>query len=504
MNFKPNCEFCDAPLPNDSRFCDRCGAPKLRPQSGDAAPVSGYSRHLDMWLGFSLLYPEGWKTVNFAVGGVHFENPEGSAVLQFNSYPPDSMINAVQRAEMVLADAPQLEAKLSPGSDDHEAHVVFKGPDWEGMLFSRMTEGGSTVAVGRKKPGTDLDLRPHFETLLTSLESVTSAPKEQVADPVENSFHLVRPKGWNLETSFTLVNNISREPVFLLHPSSTRHISLERAYLMQNFHDAELPRKSEGEEGFFQKVGRAFQEAGTHMSKQPGDEVLPYEKGLEYAVDHFFWPRLKGETPSLERIGFTPLSFNHGELRLRHPGNMVEVMTLITGRYPGAAAGGRWFGGKVFTYRAPAAYMEQFEPVLRGVQQSFRLNPQWLAQENRNFQQRLGQQQAFQQNMLHQRQSQLRANEMAFQNTQAMYNSGPSVLDTGMESWNRQQAMTDHGHHQSVNTVHEWSDYANMNTGTVYALPIHFEKYWDTNRDHIVGTNLAIDPPADWTPLRKV
>ena len=234
-----------------------------------------------------------------------------------------------------------------------------------------------------------------------------------------------------------------------------------------------------------------------------GEVVCPF-KGLKPAVEHFFLPHWQQHLPGCELISVDEFGPNNSaaDVRISIPGGLTRVYRLEGAPVPGSD---RWVAGHTYYYQAPTEMMPQFEPLFRGVAESQQANPDWNSRE----QARVAHENAMQQQQFNQMMAANRARRQqenaAFQRTQAAFaDCSNTILDGGMAGWQARQSSSDYLQHQWSNGMYETGDFLNADTNTVYNLPIHCDHYWDTNQDHVVGTNFDANTPVGWTKLHEV
>ena len=474
----------------------------------------GFRLYQNAWTGFATMYPEGWSAHASQGSGVRFRSPDEQAELELNLLPAQAMVTAPQYVDLYMRSLPHHQSRLLQSSAEDYAQAQFQGPEWEGMLSVHLTPQGGTLGVARQRSRSGLDLEPAFAQMLSSLSPILPIPRERWIDPGEQSFEMESPTGWQRQAALRppAGGQGMRQPMCRLSADPKGHIFLAIEPEFRDFLDQPLPPPPAAEEGFFQKLGRYAREMDQAMTASMGGVICPF-RGMRPAFEVFFWPHWQRQIPGTKLLGYE----DHGahdsaDVRLLLPGDVVRVYHLVGLPIPNMGMGPpRWLGGHSYFYQAPLALIEKFDPIFQGMAASFKQSPAWRQREmgmaQMQFQQASQMQnQMDQQWMAHsQNMHQQRMNDISLQaqgHAQITANQ-QAMSDMQMQGWQSWQQTSDSIGHQSVNAINERSDFANHSTGEVHNLSVHYSNYWDTGRDLIVGSNVTLQPPPDWTPLQS-
>lgn len=474
----------------------------------------GYQLYQNAWTGFAVMYPQGWSSRSSKGSGVGFVSADSQAELELSLLAAGLMLTASQHVELFMRSLPHHQAELLEDSGDHYARATFEGPQWQGLLSVHLTPQGGTLGIARRRPDSDHGLETPFAKMLSSLSPIAPIARERWLDPTEESFHIDCPAGWQRQAAIRppAGGMGARQPACRLacDPQGAVFLAVDPEY--RDFIHGPLPGPPPAEEGFFQKLGRYAREMENAMTASMGGIVCPFE-GLRPAVDVFFWPHWQRQFPGCRMIGYESFGApDSAYVRLMLPGDVVRVYRMVGLPIPLPATMGppRWLGGHEYYYQAPAKLMEKFEPIFQGVAASFEISPRWRQREQgmaqAQFQQAsLARQQSDAQWAAHsQSLHQQRMHDIAMQGqaAQQAHLNQQSISDMQMQGWGSTQRSSDYVQHGSVNAVNERTDFFNADSGAVHNLSIHYENYWDTGRDLIVGSNVALQPPPEWTPLQ--
>lgn len=513
------CQHCDQRLSPTAQACDRCGAPGSTAILRAPQLEPGYRLYQNAWTGFAVLYPEDWSAHALKPNGVRFASPDQQAELELSLLPAQTLIDAPQHVDLVMRSLPGHSATLKQGSTPEHAQAHFHGPQWEGLLSVHLTPRGGTLGLARRRPGCPLPLEAPFTSMLGSLTAILPIPRERWTDPNEGSFEVETPTGWQRQAAIVPpaggqgmrqpVARITAHPGFRGDPGGQIFIALEPEY--RDFIHGPPPAPRPAQEGFLQKLGRMAQEFDRAMTASMGGVVCPFQ-GMGPALELFFWPHWQRTMPGVQLLGYDDHGApDSGDARLLLPGDVVRVVHLTGVALPNMGMGPRWMGGHAYYYQAPAALMGKLEPIFQGIAASFKQSPDWRQRElgmaNQQFQQVSFLQQQQSQQWMAQSQAlhQQRMNDIAMQGMahQQITANQQAMSDMVMQGWQSSHNSSDFVQHQSINAVNERSDFRNPTSGELHNLSIHYQNYWDTGQDLIVGSNVSLQPPPSWTPLEN-
>lgn len=507
------CQHCDQRLDPKARSCDRCGAPGAMSVLRAPELEPGYDLYQNAWTGFAVMYPHGWSARSSKGSGVSFFSPEGEAELELSLLGAGLMLTAPQQVELFMRSLPQHQAQLLE-TDANYARATFGGPQWQGLLSVHLTPQGGTLGIARRRPQTSHDLQALLAKMLSSLSPILPIGRERWVDPNEESFAIDCPIGWQRQGFIKPPQGARtgmRQPTcrLALDPSGSIMLVVDPTY--REFIHGPLPAPPLAQEGFFQKLGRYAREAENAMTASMGGVIVPFH-GMRPAIDVFFLPHWQREFPGCQMIGYESFGApDSATVRLLLPGDMIRVYRMVGLPIPSIGMGPpRWLGGHEHFYQAPVKLMEKFEPIFQGAVASFQQLPRWRQREQ-GIAQAQWQQASMQQQQqdaqwanLNQSLHNQRMNDIAMQGhaAQQAHLNNMAISDMQMQGFQASQRSSDYIQHGAINAVNERSDFINPNTAAVHNLSIHYENYWDTGKDLIVGSNVVLQPPPDWTPLQ--
>lgn len=514
------CQHCDQRLSPTERACPRCGAPGSTAILRAPQIEPGCQLYQNAWTGFAVLYPEGWSVRPLKSNGVVFVSPDEQAELELSLLPAQTLIDAPQHVDLVMRSHPGHQASVLDTSTAEYAQAQFHGPEWEGLLSVHLTPQGGTLGLARRKAGSGQSLEAPLVTLLSSLTPILPIPREHWTDPQEASFEMECPVGWQRQAAIGLppggqgmrqpMCRLTATPGFRGDPGGQIFLAMEPEF--RTFIHGPLPPPRPAQEGFLQRLGRMAQEFDRALTTSMGEVICPFQ-GLRPAVDHFFWPHWQRSMPGVQLLGYDDQgASDSADVRLLLPGDIVRVVHLMGVPFPAMGMGPpRWMGGHSYYYQAPRGLMDKFEPIFQGMAASFKQSQVWRQRElgmaNQQFQQASLAQQQRDQSWLAQSQAlhQQRMNDisMAGQAHQQITANQQAMSDMLMQGWQSSSASSDFVQHQSINAVNERSDFVNPTSGQVHNLSIHYDRYWDTGQNLIVGSNVSLQPPPSWTPLEE-
>ncbi len=512
------CQHCRTPLQDDARACDRCGAPLVngRLDSVQTAPA-GYATLDDMWRGLRLHYPQGWNVLFPSATVVAFEAPDESASLALVTLPDASLGGAEQVARSLVKDLPNVELRSEGHNSDTQATVQYRSDEGDGRVLVRLSQGSGFALFADRKAGANrIDVGEPFRVLLGSLSRLKPFNREAFVCPQEQSFRVSIPKGWRVDSTIHAGNN-QRRPMCRVFGDPTGQIQVAFEPEMAMFLDSPDIAPPPKEEGFFAKVSRFAKHTGQALSTAMGQPPMPFD-GLRPVAERHFFPRIQQQHPGTEFISFHDFKNPQiGQMRLRMPDGSIRVVLLEGARLPQMGPK-TWGAVQLCWYQAPADVMARFESVLRGVVDGFQINPAWQANEvrrqqqvNAMRQQQMAQQQRQRTQMMqqqHQHNMQMLQSQAAASN--AMYQANQEVMDIQMQGWQERQTMQDVGHHNTVQTIREVTDYAApagtvaWNSNGVLEVSSHHEHVWSDPQGQLFAGDWSVDVPADWEELRPL
>lgn len=494
------CQHCDSLMGSGARFCNRCGASSLTSLLRSPEVEPGYRLYQDAWHGFATLVPDGWSVRGARGSGAVFVSSGGKEEMELDLLPSQTMMSAAEYISLFLRSLPQHQASLAQDSTAEHARALFDGPLWSGVVSVHLTVGGGTLAIARRRPDSTVDLEPAFARMLSALSPIRPIPRQRWAETSEEAFDIDCPTGWQVQARIGGGGQGMRQPTCRLSADPGGQIFVTVEGQFRNFVHGSPPGG-----GFF---------PGMMGGGMMGDIACPFH-GLWPAVEMVFWPHWRQQFPGSRLLSYQDEPEGEdvrASVQLLLPGDLVLTYLLVGMPFPDSGMGGarRWMGGHIAYYQAPAALMEKFSPILRGVADSFQQRAAWKQRElgvatsqhqiTMGSLHQTGLQQIANSQLLHQgRMDDIAATGHA--NSQ-IHATRQEVAGMQMQGWQNSQESSDYVQRGSINGINERADFLNPDNGQVHNLSHHYNNYWDTGKDLVVGSNLSLQPPPDWTPLQ--
>ena len=146
-----------------------------------------------------------------------------------------------------------------------------------------------------------------------------------------------------------------------------------------------------------------------------------------------------------------------------------------------------WTAAQDVYIRAPYAEFATWQPILDGILESFKINPNWQAMENQRIQGQIQNQIAASQADISRRLGQI---------SQTLSETSDIVTNS---YWNR-QATYDHISEQRSNAMLGVQNVASP-SNEVYQVPNGFDQYWADGLGNLYGGSWMTQPDINWTPL---
>lgn len=521
------CAHCSTPLPTGARSCDRCGAPVHG--AGIGAGASGPVLE-DRWRGFRVGRPADWRVLYPPGATVCFESPGRDAWIELTTLPPDPVVDAVQQARLLVGSLPDVELRAAGDHGPTQAALAYRTPTIEGRVHVRLSPAGCVAVIARRRRESAVDLEVPTMRLLESLGPIEPIAREPFVCPHEQSFRLQRPRGWRVDSTIAQTPG-GRHPMCRVwaDPSGQTLLAIEpEIALFVDVPDAPAPKQGGG---FFATLGRLASEAGKALATPMGHAPMPFA-GLGPAAERHFLPKIERFVPGTKLVAFQAYGPTRGDLRVAYPNGTHCVFRLEGQRFPDPMVPNRWIATLSSWYQAPAEVFEMFEPIFRGIADSFEPNPHWRAAEN--------QRQAHLRQLSHQQHlqtmQQIQASTAAMtaahhQNMQTIHQMGAAstashqanmtAMDQQMASWQSQQASTDaqaagwhagqarsdDAHAAHIDAIREVTPYAARGHGgdpVAVEVSSHHEAVWQDPTGQLFGGNWHLDVPSDWTELKPL
>ncbi len=493
----PACAYCHSPLGPADRSCASCGAPRTVARASTPPTQPGFERWVDAWAGFSVDHPANWSPQISQPGTVRLVGPEAEVAI--GRLAPRVGAGPREFAELLIATFPEPRQVAVMRDEPRAVTLRVEAPPWTGQVQVRMAEtGGGLFVQGRARDGSDIHTL--CNQVLSTLAPVEPAPRTAFREPGEGSFHVACPQGW--EVGHTFVPRPSgRLPWCRVFAGPPGHTFVacemeEPAF----FVDKPLP-EPEQPKGFWANLGRMVEQVGEAFS---GAKAMP-AGDMTVVLEHHFVPLWMEAIPGSEVVdlaGSGPI----GMARIRLPDGVLRVVKVESAPMPVYGAG-CWCAGMSGFYQCPEPDMPRLEPILRGVLESFVIDPRWRQAEQARRQQQVQmqhqmrmQQQQHQFALHQQRMASMQASQAA---SNATWQAGQDVLDMQMAGWRAREGLNDTGHAQAVHGVHGTADYV-APSGQMYTGADADRMFVHQGGDVFVGGGPGLEMGLDWTELKKL
>jgi hypothetical protein len=456
------------------------------------------SLYTNRWAGLTLERPDGFA-ISVQQGVVLAKkDPVGAtcAIIFPVRGPTASSPDALASSFIATARSqnPSIVAFRAPGTNGDgvilRTRGVFLGRPTEGTFHVRAA-GGSGVVTGFQAPKESFTaIAPVVSAMLASVKATAALPRWQFRDPTEGAFTALVPEGFRAKGGVTR-NNAFGMPTIGFEasdPTGALHAGIPPGSI-----DFAEPVTAMGVLGSLFGMGMPVMPA-------PGGQTSPYLLAPVFARQ-WLAPRVPLKGARIESVDDRPdlIPYLLGEVRRGGFTGAVETsaatlrllftdagrerrqrVELSTTRYHGT---GHWSAILGSLVTAPTDAWEEWEPVLSGIADSFRLDPQW----NR------GQQQAND-----------AANRARLQDIHArQLQIGQTLRETSdiiVQGYNARQAVQDRLHHDFSNAILGRQDLTDS-SGQVFNVSVGHDQYWRDNLNNVHGGSWLAQPDPSWQRL---
>jgi hypothetical protein len=458
--------------------------------------------HQDPWHGFSIAHPVGWEVFVFQGQISVREDPVGTVsalIWPFSLQAPGTARNvALQLTALIHSTNPSFQAwqqdNIAPDSNrlTMRTRQTRYGTQVEGNL-NVLVDGIHVIVSGFEAPAQNLaQLSPVMTQILASFRTMELMPRQSHLDATEGAFSLQAPLGWMVAGGINrnqvggagmVMFNVARDP--------QRLVSAVMPNLLWTYMDDGMGGFWGGMSGYpNMRFTPAVKYCQGTLAKWI-TKVQPAVK-VESIIDRpdlsdlyvHEWAKTGYVIGSYEvTVALMVTAYVENGIRLK------QGSRVITQRPRGQLAGPMvlWTAAQDVYIRAPYAEFETWQPILDGILESFKINPNWQAMENQRIQGQIQNQIAASQADISRRLGQI---------SQTLSETSDIVTNS---YWNR-QATYDHISEQRSDVMRGVQNVTGP-ASEVYKVPSGFDQYWMDGLGNFYGGSWMTQPDVHWTPL---
>ena len=470
--------------------------------------------------GFSVATPAGWSvSKDSKQGRIALRGARGEQIVVWPIFIEQKQLNSSAAAQLVMQLARRLDNNLTwtPASAQPNAvRVVARGAQRSGTTLMTWSNAptGTTVTLYALEAPVDVyrSSTDTFAKILTSFHEVPDSSAIQPGsrggsgpltyvnwkDPQEGAFTLQVPNGWqvkggayrlsatDIRTSVTMISQDAQIRAFIgdanlgtfTEPNQMLAMGGLREGSFQTLGDGsrlEIRRFMQG-----QQMARWF--AQSRFSQQCSGFQVESNNNRQDLAGYFMQSvREEGMTSAQLTAGDVAFSCTgqHGPLR-----GHIFAATL----YPFPGRSGLWYIYRLYGYLASPERQQDAEKVAQQTMQSWRIDPQWQAQEKQIANQAVMQDNA--------RSQQIRARAM-----QAIQENERQTSQMIVDGYNQRSKVYDEISRRRENSILGTSDVIDPATGTQYKVDSLSDYHWMSDTGYIAGTRTETSPGVGWNEM---
>ena len=486
-----SCPRCGAPLQEGVTVCSYCRTGLAH----DSNVLEEWIEYRDEWFGFTLAHPPGWM-VETRRGLISVrEDPAANTaafIFPFNAkYSGDIQEAARNLAADLHAVDPSFQAWIPNNvpSDAHQIALktrdVHLGCERKGIL--NLFFNGKTIIISGYAAPSQVPAQRNswMAQILASFRPVEQMPRQKFQEPSEGAFLLLFPQGWSVQGIVDRSSGIGL-PAFNVTRPPQGLVSAGKPAYRWTYQEPQ-PGMFAG----FDPTPRLPFMAADHFCQQvlaPWASQSQVGFKIESVVNR---PDLSEmNIQELIRCGYPrgtheisvalmETCYVENEVRLRQKSQVTctRMSSQLTFGIP------TWTACIDVYYRAPEEEFSTLEPVMRGILDSFTINPAWEAAEVQRIQSKT-------------RYSQMDIHRRLGQISQTISETNDMIYNSYVK---RQAAEDRMAEKRSDATLGIHS--VESPTGDIYKVTDGYDQYWTNGLGDFYGGNLLDQPDVNWIPL---
>jgi hypothetical protein len=482
-----------------------------------ATQTAGWTQHTDP-RGFAIATPPGWTLNTDTSGRIVVRGTRGEQAIVWPVSIDQRRLDLRGVEGLLQQLARQIDPQLgwsAPAVSGNALRVFAKTPQRNAaaaIIWTANSAGTAAVFYCLEAPpaiyaaSTDA-----FSGVLQSFHAIAgpasqnaaAAPLQAISyvnwtDPRENAFTISVPQGWRIAGgAYRLAPTDIRVGVVAGSPDGQIRVLLGDSNLGTFIEPSQMLAYAGLREGMYYGLGDGSRLLiSRYLSGQQFARVYAQMyvtrmcSGLQVTANNQRGDLTDSFLQSARAEGMPSPQLTAGDVSFTcNVGGTAVRGTVVTATilpFPGNAS--IWYVYRMYGYLAvPAREQEAAQIALRGAQ-SFRINPQWQAQ-----QQQIANQAVAADNL---RSQQIQQRAMA-----AIQEDQRQTSDIIMKGWEQRSAVYDEISRKRENAILGTLDVVDPETGTQYKVSNYSDYHWMNNEGVIAGNNTGNSPGPDWREI---
>jgi hypothetical protein len=507
-----SCPKCGAPVHAGVQVCPYCGVglvndlpqnPGERPQPPVQVP-EGWVRFQDLWHGFTLAHPPGWRVETFQGQISIREDPVGIVAAMIWPYSLPAPASARQTAFQFAGLARTINPTFQVWQQENAAfdsnritlrtHQVRYGQPVEGCL-NVLVDGTNAVISGYEAPAPVIAQHSAvLSAILATFRTGELMPRQRIQETAEGAFSGSIPAGWMFQAGVKRTTSGGAGLPYLSAACDPQaQVWAGSPWYTWAFMDGGFGGFGNFLGGMGGYSAMRFAPAAAFCQSNIAPWMGQAQAGFRVEAivdrpdltDRFIQVLAKaGYPPSMFEVTAAVIetSYTENGVQMRQKSRVgTQRQRAGVGTVMGSAP--LWTAYLDEQYHAPESEFAAWEPVLQGVLDAVQVNPAWKASERQRIQGMIA---ATQQDMMRRTQ----------QISQTLRETSEIITNS---YWNR-QATYDHiaeVRSDAIRGVHNEASSA----GEVFKVPNGFDRYWMDGLGNFYGGSWMTQPEIHWTPL---
>ena len=470
--------------------------------------------------GFSMSAPPGW---NFGsdggTGRIVVRGPMGEQIVIWPASVGQSL-NAQSAAVLVQQLARQIDAQMPWSAATSNAglvRTVAKGQQRSGaamMTWSDSAASASVLFYCVESPVNSY--RGETETFSSILRSFRLTPglapnggqsPASAAGPItfatwhephENAFTLAVPQGWQAVGGlYHLAATDVRTGVVMASPDGQIRVRFGDSNLGSFEEPSQMLARAGLREGMYYGQGDGSRLLiqrylnGTQAAQFYAQTYAAREcSGLQIATSNARPDLVQRFGPEARAGGIPNAQVTAGEVTLHcnMKGTAVNGKFVAVTVLPFPTRGGLWYFYRLYGYLGAPGREQDAERIAEQASQSFRINPQWQAQQQQIANSAVAADNA-------------RSQQIQQQSRQAIQRDQQETSNIIMQGWEQRNQIQNEVSRRQENAVLGTLDVVDPATGQSYKIDNYSDYHWMNNSGVIAGNNTGDTPGPDWRQL---